>query len=97
MRKHLYYALNFFWLTAATGLLYYLLVQDRTLHLSISDMLDWANHCTKHGHLFVIGFLPIYLGLIIFGAAVLFIYLRTHLWPLISHYLRRWFHIERKS
>jgi len=97
MRKHLLHIVNFFWLSIATGLLYYLLVQDRTLHLSISDILIWANHCTKHGHLFVIGFLPIYLGLIIFGAAILAVYLRSSLWPLLSHYLRLWLHIGRKS
>jgi hypothetical protein len=97
MRKHLLQLINLFWLTMATGLLYYLLVQDRTLHLSIPDILDWAGHCTKPGHLFVIGFLPIYLGLIIFGAAMLFIYFRSSLWPLLSHYLKQWLHIGRKS
>lgn len=97
MRKHLFYIVNFVWLSLATSLLYYLLVQDTTLHLSISDILDWASHCTKHGHLLVIGLLPIYLGLIIFGAAVLFIYLRSAFWPILSHYLHQWFQIKRKS
>lgn len=97
MRKHILHLVNFFWLFVATGLLYYLLVQDNTLHLSISDILAWANHCTKHGHLFIIGLLPIYLGLIIFGAAILPIYFRTTVWPIISHYIRQCFYIRRKS
>lgn len=97
MKKRLFYIVNFVWLSIALSLLYYFLVLDTTLHLSIADIFDWASHCTKQGHLLVIGLLPIYLGLIIFGAAILFIYLRSQLWPILSQYLKQCFQINQKS
>jgi hypothetical protein len=77
-------------------MLYYLLVEDSILHLSIGDIFNWASHFAKLGHLIVIGFLPIYLGLLIFGVAILIIYLRSSLCPSLFHYVKRWIHIERK-
>src|SRR5579872_5210436 len=97
MRKHLFYLINFFLLTAAVCLLYYFLLQNTMLHLSISEILDFAHKCTKYAHLFIIGFIPIYLGLIIFGTALFFNYLYSFLWPILSHYLWQWFHIGQKS
>ena len=82
---------DFLWVSLALCILYYLLVEDNILHLSISSILAWANQFTKHGHLFVIGFLPIYLGVVIFGAATLIVYLRS----LLSHCFRRWLSFER--
>lgn len=97
MKKRLFYIVNFAWLTIVLSLLYYLLVLDTTLHLSIADLFDWARHCTKQGHLLVIGLLPIYLGLLIFGATILFIYLRAQVWPILSQYLKLWFNTSQKS
>jgi len=91
MRKQFFVVINFLWLGFASFFLYYFLIQENILHSSISEILQWANHCTKHGHLFVIGLLPIYVGLIIFGAALLTLYLRAALWPIFSHYFSRWF------
>ncbi|HSW71324.1 MAG TPA: hypothetical protein VLH77_05030 [Gammaproteobacteria bacterium] len=95
MRKPLIHLFKIFWLTMASFLLYSLLLQDTPF--SISEMVDYASHCTKNGHILVIGLLPIYLGLLIFGAALLFIYLPTRIWPRLSHSLKQWFHIRRKS
>jgi len=97
MRKYIFNLLNFFWLTTATSLLYYLLVQDHTLHLSIPDIMNHASHSAKGEHICIIGLIPIYLGLIIFGAGLLFVYLRSNLWPILSHSFRQWLHIGRKS
>jgi len=82
---------NFLWLSLVICLLYYLLVEDNVLHLSISAILTYANQFTKHGHLCVIGFLPIYLGMVIFGAAILLGCLRS----LLSHCLNRWLRPEQ--
>lgn len=96
MRKHIFYIANIFWLATASVLLYYLLVEDSVFHISIADIFGWASHFAKLGHLVVIGFLPIYLGLLIFGAAILIVYLRSSLCPTLFHYLKRWLHNERK-
>jgi hypothetical protein len=84
-----------FWLLLTIGLIYYLLVEDRALHLSISDIIKWASHCPKNGHILLIGLLPIYLGAVIFGISFLFLYLRSSLWSFLSHYLKRCLHISR--
>lgn len=95
MRKPFFYLANILWLGTATLILYYLLIKDSTLHLSIADFFLWASHCTKQGHLFVIGFLPIYLGLIIFGVGLFLYYLRSKLCHTFFQYSKRCPTIER--
>ncbi len=97
MRKNLFKLVKIAWLIIALYSLYYLLVQDTSLHLSISEILNFAKNCTENEHIFLIGLIPIYLGLIIFGAALLLFYLRSTLWPILFHSIRHWFHIRQKS
>ena len=55
--------------------IYYVLIKDNLLPLSITSILSWTNHLTQHWQVLAIGLLPIYLALVIFGTAVLGIYL----------------------
>jgi ABC-type transport system involved in cytochrome c biogenesis permease component len=55
--------------------IYHLLLKDSLLSLSISLMSALTSHMTKHWHVLVVGLIPVYLALIIFGAAILSIYL----------------------
>lgn len=54
---------------------YYLLLQDNFLHTSISDIIASSHQLHTQKHLLVLGLLPIYIGTIVFGFAMLGIYL----------------------
>lgn len=56
-------------------LTYYLLLQDNIFHLSISSIIAYSHHLAIQKRLLVVGLLPIYIGLMIFGAAILGIFL----------------------
>lgn len=85
MRKQLFYIVNFLWLLTALYFLYYLLMEDN--YLSITNLMTLANQFAKLGHICLIGFLPIYLGLIIFGMALLFFYIRARVRLFLTHYV----------
>lgn len=64
----------------ATGFaIYYLLVKDQLLPSSISFISALTSHMTQHWHILVVGLVPVYLALIIFGAAILSIFLGSYL------------------
>lgn len=86
MRKRLFYVVNLLWLSIGMCLLYYLLVKDNYFHLSIAGFMALTNQFARLGHICIIGFLPIYLGLIIFGVALLFLYIRSHFRILLKQY-----------
>lgn len=65
--------------------IYYLLLKDDWLSLSIASMLSWTNHLTLHWHLLAIGMLPIYLAFIIFGTAIIGIYLGSAIQRWLMH------------
>ncbi len=58
-------------LSAAVYFIYYLLLKENTF--CISSVLT----ASENWHVLAVGFIPIYLGLMIFGAAVLSLYLST--------------------
>lgn len=51
--------------------LYYLLLNDKLLPISISSITTFTSHCTTHWHILAAGLIPVYLALIIFGTAIL--------------------------
>lgn len=58
---------------------YYLLLKDTFLHTSISSILNRAQSFTLEGHLLVLGLLPFYIALMVFGAAFLVLYIGSSL------------------
>jgi hypothetical protein len=62
-------------LVATVYFVYYLLLKQKLLPFSISSVLSWSSQWSKHGHILAVGLVPIYLGLMIFGTAVLSLYL----------------------
>lgn len=66
-----YFIHNFIVASIVTGIIYYLLVRDNFLHLSISSIIDYAGHLDIQTHLLVLGVLPIYISMVIFGTTVL--------------------------
>ncbi|MBA3661242.1 MAG: hypothetical protein H0W64_05920 [Gammaproteobacteria bacterium] len=53
---------------------YYLLLTE-SFHTSIAAIISYSNHLPFKGHILVLALLPIYIALIIFGAAILAVYL----------------------
>jgi len=53
---------------------YYLLLIDNFLHLSIANIVATSHQLKDTKHLLVLGCLPIYIALIIFGIPILAIY-----------------------
>jgi hypothetical protein len=58
---------------------YELLLCDNFLHLSIGSIVGWAHHQSTQIHLVILGFIPVYLGAVIFGAATLSLYIGAYL------------------
>ena len=78
---------GFICLVAAVYILYYLLLRDNMMPLSIYSVLSSINHWAKDWHVIVIGLLPIYLALMVFGTAMLGVYLGTAIQRWISSFL----------
>jgi len=64
---------------------YYLLLHDNFLHTSISSIIALSHHLELKEHLIVLGLLPVYIAAVIFGTALLGIYLGSTL----QHYFMR--------
>jgi hypothetical protein len=71
--------ITIFSLTFVCLLAYYLLLQDNFLDMSISAIIAKSNHLELKKHLMVLGFLPVYIATIIFGTAMLGIYIGSAL------------------
>ncbi len=56
---------------------YYFLLLDNGFHTSIAAIIASTHHMGIHEHLLVLAILPIYIGIVVFGAAVLGIYVGT--------------------
>lgn len=54
---------------------YYLLLYDNPLRVSLSSIIERSQELSVNTHLLVLGLIPIYIAIIIFGAATLGIYL----------------------
>jgi len=66
-------------LIAVLALSYYLLLKENILHSSISCIMNYSHHFTNPQHVVILGLLPIYIALMIFGAAIGGIYLGSRL------------------
>ena len=75
-------------LAFASYLLYYILLHDNLLPFSIHSVLLNVNHLAKNWHVIVIGLLPIYLALMVFGTAILGIYFGSALQRWIGSFLK---------
>jgi Na+/citrate or Na+/malate symporter len=64
---------------------YYLLVSDNFMHISISSILSQAHHLEMKKHLLILGLLPFYIAAVIFGTAILSLYLGS----LLQQFLKR--------
>lgn len=53
---------------------YCILLHENDLHISLSALIQRSRLLPMNQHLFALGFIPIYIGIVIFGAAVLGIY-----------------------
>jgi hypothetical protein len=60
-------------------LAYYLLLHDNCLNCSISNLIHHAHNLSMHAHLMLLGLLPIYIAVVIFGSAMLGAILGRHL------------------
>lgn len=69
---------------------YYFLLHDTYLELSIASIIAKSNHLELKKHLIVLGILPIYIALIVFGTAVFGVYIGTAL----QRYIYRFFNIN---
>ena len=65
--------------TVVVYLAYYLLLHDNCLHSSISSIIHYAHHLAIKQHVLILGLLPIYIAAMIFGAALLGVYLGERL------------------
>ena len=77
-KKHKYLAFNLGTLIALCGVFcfaYYLLLNDSLVYISLTDIIDRSNELSLAKHLFVLGLVPIYIAIVIFGAATIGFYL----------------------
>lgn len=62
-------------LLVASYLVYSLLLQDNFLHASIASIISHSHQLNNRPRLCILALLPIYIGTVVFGAAMLGIYL----------------------
>ncbi len=67
---------------------YYLLLRDNFLHTSIASIITLSETVKLKEHLLILGLLPIYIGTMIFGAALIGIYLGSSLQTVVSRTVR---------
>lgn len=76
-------------LIAAVCLMCYMLLKGNSfLPCSINSVLSSMNHCARHWHIIVVGLLPVYVALMLFGTAISSIYLGSAL----QRWLIQFFH-----
>lgn len=89
--KHRFFSFNLGTLIAFSGVFYiayYLLLNDNPLRVSLSAIIERSHELSMNKHLLVLGLIPIYISIIIFGAATLGIYLGAILQRVIIHPLQ---------
>ena len=69
---------------------YYLLLTDNSLHSSIASIIDYAHHLSIKEHLIILGLLPIYIAVMIFGSATVGLYLGATVQSLLSRTVERY-------
>jgi branched-subunit amino acid ABC-type transport system permease component len=74
---------------AAVGIMvYYLLLRDSNMPFSINAMVHTFDHWIRHWHVLVVGIVPIYIALMIFGAGIIGMYLGNVVQRWICHFLK---------
>lgn len=76
-------------LCAMSLMAYYILICDNVLNTSVSAIITWSHQLSVNKHLIVLALIPIYIAIIIFGAALLSIYLGSALQGLLKTVGRR--------
>jgi hypothetical protein len=69
---------------------YYMLLRDNYLHSSISSIISYSHHLAIREHLLILGLLPIYIAFMIFGAAVIGVYLGASIQTLLSRVSKKY-------
>ena len=78
MKKHKSISFNLGTLIALSGafyVAYYLLLDDSLLYISLTAIINSSHELSMHKHLLVLGLIPIYIAIVIFGAATIGVYL----------------------
>lgn len=78
-----------FSLIAAFSLVYYVLVSDNFLHISIASIISSSHYLGEADHILVLGLLPIYIALMIFGAGMAGVYLGSAIQQLLIRSLNK--------
>lgn len=76
-------------LTFMCYLAYYLLLANSGMHTSITSIIHTAESTPLHRHLLILAFLPIYIACMIFGSALIGIYLGNTVPSLLSRYSKK--------
>lgn len=84
MKNLNFYATALLIVVIISSLLYYLLLCDNILNTSIQDIIHYAHSLTVDKHILVLGLLPIYIGVMIFGATWLGVYVGKKIQQLFS-------------
>lgn len=63
---------------------YYILICDNVFNSSVSAIISWSHQLSMHKHLAVLAIIPIYIAIIIFGAALLGLYFGSTLQSAIN-------------
>lgn len=84
---------NLLGLSLAVYCIYYLLLKNDELPFSIHAVLYGIHHLINHWHVVVVGLLPIYVALMIFGLTLLGLYLGAVLERIVAHL----FHHPKKN
>lgn len=50
---------------------YWVLLSDSSLHFSLSSILAYSHQSSTKEHILILGFIPVYIGAVLFGAAIL--------------------------
>lgn len=85
MKKILYLNIaSFTALCIGIGTAYLVLLNDNFLHISISSILSSIRNLEYKQHCIMLGLLPIYIALVIFGSATLGLYIGSRMKRLLT-------------
>lgn len=89
----------FFLITLAVVLcaVYTLLLQDNGLNTSISSIISRTHNLELREHLIVLGLLPIYIATVIFGSALLGMYISSCMRHLIARRTKKKLAVQKKD
>ena len=74
-KKHTVRISTIFAVITASLLSYYLLLHENFLHTSIGEIIDYSHTLEITEHVLILGILPIYIAIMVFGAVMSGLYL----------------------